>query len=92
MSTFTVTDLVAMPRVSATVASPDGTWFAVEVHSLDEAGAKYVPQLFRVTSGGNPEPMLKGAYGSKSPCFRQDGALGFLSNRDPDAAADEAPR
>lgn len=63
---------------------------------LDEARAKYVSDLWAVplddssmrrpafggSVDGSPATQLtRGKYNDRAPCFRRDGALGFLSNR-----------
>lgn len=78
-----VSRLVSLGRVSAAVPSPDGTWVAVAVSRLDADGARYVSSLWRVPMSGGPAVALtRGKSDDRAPCFRHDGALGFLSNRD----------
>lgn len=96
MSTcYTVEQHVASRRVSALVASPDGTWLAAVVQRLDQDGARYVSDLWKVPTDGSPAVQLtRGDCKDSAPCFRHDGALGFLSNRKPnetkpDEAADK---
>jgi len=81
---YTVDQHVALKRVSAIAASPDGSWLAVCVQRLDRDGAKYVSDLWKVpTDGGDAVQLTRGDSKDHAPCFRQDGALGFLSNRRP---------
>ena len=82
--TYTVEQHIALKRVSAIAASPDGSWLAVSVERLDRDGAKYVSDLWKVPTDGGPAVQLtRGDSKDKAPCFRHDGALGFLSNRQP---------
>jgi dipeptidyl aminopeptidase/acylaminoacyl peptidase len=81
---FTVEQHIALKRVSAVAPSPDGTWLAVAVQRLDREATKYVSDLWKVpTDGSAPLQLTRGDSKDASPCFRQDGALGFLSNRPP---------
>jgi len=82
--TYTVEQHIALNRVGAIAASPDGTWLAVSVERLDRDGAKYVSDLWKLPTDGGPAVQLtRGDSKDKAPCFRHDGALGFLSNRQP---------
>jgi dipeptidyl aminopeptidase/acylaminoacyl peptidase len=84
VTTFTVEQLVALKRVCAVAAAPDGSWLAVAVQRLDRDGAKYVSDLWKLpTDGSAPVQLTRGDSKDASPCFRHDGALGFLSNRSP---------
>ena len=81
---YTVEQHVSLRRVSALAASPDGHWLAVCVQRLDRDGAKYVSDLWKVPTDGGPAVQLtRGDSKDSAPCFRHDGALGFLSNRTP---------
>jgi len=82
--TYTVEQHIALRRVSSIAASPDGKWLAVSVDSLDRDGARYVSDLWRLpTDGSEAVQLTRGDTKDKAPCFRHDGALGFLSNRQP---------
>ena len=82
--TYTVAEHIQLKRVSDIAASPDGKWLAVSVQRLDRDGAKYVSDLWKVPTDGSPAVQLtRGDSKDKAPCFRHDGALGFLSNRQP---------
>lgn len=82
--TYTVEQHIALKRVGAIAASPDGTWLAVSVERLDRDAAKYVSDLWKLPTDGGPAVQLtRGDTKDKAPCFRHDGALGFLSNRQP---------
>ena len=80
---FSVDALVKMSRVSAVAPSPDGRWAAVQVQRLDDKGAKYVSDLWRVdlVGGARPVRLTWGSSNDASPGFRRDGSLAFLSNR-----------
>jgi dipeptidyl aminopeptidase/acylaminoacyl peptidase len=85
---FTAEAMVAMPRVTAVVPSPCGTWLAVAVQRLCQERAKYQSDLWKVPlhpdgSTGAPVQLTRGETRDCAPCFRHDGALGFLSNRTP---------
>ena len=82
--TYTVQQHIKLKRVSDIAASPDGKWLAVSVQRLDLDGAKYVSDLWKVPTNGAPAVQLtRGESKDSAPCFRHDGALGFLSNRQP---------
>jgi len=81
---FSVEEHIALRRVSEVAASPCGTWLAVAAQRLDHDGAKYASDLWKVPAdGGPPVQLTRGDSRDTAPCFRQDGALGFLSNRRP---------
>ena len=85
---YTVEQHVALKRVASIAPSPDGTWLAVAVQRLDREGTKYVSDLWKVPTDGNAAVQLtRGDSKDASPCFRRDGALGFLSNRQPNERA-----
>ncbi len=88
---YTVEQHIALKRVSSIAPSPDGTWLAVSVQRLDRDGAKYVSDLWKVPTDGSAAVQLtRGESKDVAPCFRHDGALGFLSNRKPtDVKPDE---
>ncbi|HSH90608.1 MAG TPA: S9 family peptidase, partial [Ramlibacter sp.] len=75
---------ISLRRVGSPASSPDGKWLAVSVQRPDRDGVKYVSDLWKVPTDGSPPIQLsRGESKEASPCFRQDGALGFLSNRQP---------
>jgi dipeptidyl aminopeptidase/acylaminoacyl peptidase len=81
---YTVEQHISLRRVSAIAPSPDGRWLAVEVQRLDRDGAKYVSDLWKVPTDGSAATQLtRGDSKDTSPRFRHDGALCFLSNRQP---------
>jgi dipeptidyl aminopeptidase/acylaminoacyl peptidase len=88
---YTVEQHIALKRVSDIAPSPDGRWLAVAVQRLDRDGSKYVSDLWRVPTDGSPATQLtRGDSKDAAPCFRHDGALCFLSNRQPtEVKADE---
>jgi len=82
--TYNVEQHISLKRVSALTASPDGRWLAAVVQRLDREGAKYVSDLWKVPTDGSAATQLtRGDSKDTSPCFRHDGALCFLSNRQP---------
>jgi dipeptidyl aminopeptidase/acylaminoacyl peptidase len=80
---FDPTRLVGLKRVSDVVPSPCGTWAAVAVDRLNSEGGKYACDLWRIslTDDAAPTQLTRGDWRDTSPCFRHDGALGFISNR-----------
>lgn len=81
---YTIQQHIALKRVSSITPSPDGTWLAVVVQRLDRDGAKYLSDLWKVPTDGSAAIQLtRGDCKDVAPCFRHDGALGFLSNRKP---------
>jgi dipeptidyl aminopeptidase/acylaminoacyl peptidase len=86
VSGLDVDRLVRLGRADALAVAPCGTWLAVAVARLDADGAKYVHDLWRVDSLDPAKPpiqLTRGPSDDRAPCFRRDGALGFLSNRNP---------
>ena len=82
--TYNVEQHIGLSRVAEVAASPCGTWLAVAVQRLDRDGAKYASDLWRVpTDGGAAVQLTRGDCKDSAPCFRHDGALAFLSNRQP---------
>jgi dipeptidyl aminopeptidase/acylaminoacyl peptidase len=82
--TYTVEQHIALKRVSSIAPSLDGTWLAVSVQRLDRDGVKYMSDLWKVPTDGSAATQLtRGESKDVAPCFRHDGALGFLSNRQP---------
>jgi dipeptidyl aminopeptidase/acylaminoacyl peptidase len=88
--TFSVEDHIRLRRVTSLASSPDGTWLAVALERLDRDGAKYVSDIWKVpTDRGRAVQLTRGDSKDTSPCFRHDGALGFLSNRPPNEGPPE---
>ena len=82
--TYTVEQHIALSRVSELAASPCGTWLAVAVQRLDRDGAKYASDIWKVPADGSAALQLtRGECKDAAPSFRHDGALAFLSNRQP---------
>ncbi len=81
---YDVEQHIALRRVSEVAASPCGTWLAVAVQRLDRDGAKYASDLWKIpTDGGAAVQLTRGDCKDFAPGFRHDGALAFLSNRQP---------
>jgi dipeptidyl aminopeptidase/acylaminoacyl peptidase len=81
---YSVEEHIKLRRVSGISPSPDGRWLAVSVQRLDRDGTKYVSDLWKVpTDGGAAVQLTRGESKDVSPAFRHDGALAFLSNRQP---------
>ena len=77
--------LVQLGRVSTVVPSPCGTFVVAAVARVDPETARYVSKLVRVPLDGTPPTDLtRGKKNDRAPAFRQDGSLGFLSNREGD--------
>ena len=86
MSGLDADRLVQLGRADALAVSPDGTWAAVAVARLDADGAKFVHDLWRVDLADPAvaaRQLTRGPSDDRAPAFRRDGALGFLSNRNP---------
>src|SRR5689334_10615448 len=84
LAPFDAPTLVGLRRVTAIAIAPSGDWAAASVQRLDADGASYVSDLWRVPlDGGAAVQLTRGDASDGSPCFRSDGALGFLSNRPP---------
>jgi dipeptidyl aminopeptidase/acylaminoacyl peptidase len=81
---YSVEEHIRLRRVSGIAPSPDGAWLAVAVQRLDRDGTKYVSDIWRVPVDGGPAVQLtRGESKDVAPAFRSDGALAFLSNRQP---------
>ncbi len=80
---FDVAQLTRLRRCKSIAVAPDQTWIAVEVARLDADEARYRSELWRVSlvDSAAPVRLTRGETSDGSPCFRRDGALGFLSNR-----------
>jgi len=82
--TYNVELHIALSRVSDVAASPCGTWLAVAVQRLARDGAEYASDIWKVPTDGSAAVQLtRGDCKDTAPCFRRDGALAFLSNRQP---------
>jgi dipeptidyl aminopeptidase/acylaminoacyl peptidase len=81
---YSVESHIRLRRVSAIAPAPDGSWLAVVVQRLDRDGVKYLSDLWKLpTDGGAAVQLTRGETRDAAPHFRHDGALGFLSNRQP---------
>ncbi len=79
---FDARRLISLGRVSSVAVSPNEPYAVAAVSRLDEAGAKYISDLWRVPLDGSAATQLtRGKSNDRAPCFRRDGAIGFLSNR-----------
>ena len=73
-----------MPRLSTLALSPDGSWLAVAVSTLDAAGTKFTSSIWRVSAdpaGAAASRLTHSSAGESSPAFLPDGSLLFLSKR-----------
>jgi len=82
---------MAIPRVNAIRLSPDGTWLAAAVQTLNADKKKWATSIWRIdTSGGEPRRLTRSAEGEGNPRFLPDGGLLFVSKRpDPDKTEQE---
>src|SRR5262245_44615477 len=83
---FDATQPTRLKRVSAVSPSPCGRYLAVAVDRLDSDDSAYVSDLWRVSlqdPDAAPQQLTRGASKDTSPQYRSDGALGFLSNKNP---------
>ncbi len=79
---FDVEQFIRLKRVIGVACAPCGTWAAVALERLDLDGSRYAVDLWRVgLRDGSARQLTRGPSRDHSPCFRHDGALGFLSNR-----------
>jgi len=79
---YTVEQHIELRRLGDIAAAPDATWLAVAVQRLDRDRARYVADLWKLpVDGSAPVQLTRGDSRDGAPCFRQDGSLGFLSNR-----------
>ncbi|HEX6854370.1 MAG TPA: S9 family peptidase [Streptosporangiaceae bacterium] len=73
-----------MPRLSTLALSPDGSWLAAAVSTLDAAGTKFTSSIWRVSAdppGAAASRLTHSSAGESSPAFLPDGSLLFLSKR-----------
>jgi dipeptidyl aminopeptidase/acylaminoacyl peptidase len=78
--------LVRLRRCDALAVSPRGSFAVVAATRLDADEAKYIHELWRVDLRDprrEAEQLTRGPSDDRAPCFRADGAIGFLSNRNP---------
>ena len=79
---FSVSQLLALGRLQSVALAPSGTWMAACVARVDPERARFVPHLYRVQiADGAVTQLTRGKHGCRSPRFRADGTLGFLTAR-----------
>ena len=84
MTDYDIEKHIALRRVTDIAASPCGSWLAVSVQRLDRDGFKYVSDIWKVPTNGSAAVQLtRGDCKDAAPCFRPDGSLAYLSNRQP---------
>ena len=88
MAHFDVHRLLALGRVGALAASPDGRWLAAELATAQDDGT-FATRLHRVPTEGGPATPLTFAD-ARAPAFLDDGTLLFLSRRP--TASDEGEK
>jgi len=69
-------EFIRMPRLSTLALSPDGSWLAVAVSTLDAAGAKFTSSIWRVSAdpaGTAADRLTHSSAGESSPAFLPDG-------------------
>src|SRR5258706_12549618 len=82
--TYSIEQHIELRRVAEVACAPDGDWLAVTVQRLDREKSRYVSDLWKVPVDGSAAVQLtRGDGRDASPCFRRDGSLPFLSNRQP---------
>ena len=84
-------DYVAFPELTALRLSPDGSWLAVVVQTVNAEGKKFVSSIWRIDAspaghGSPPARLTRSAEGEGSPAFLPDGSLLFISRREGPAA------
>ncbi len=89
--TYSVEQHIELRRLVEIACAPGGDWLAVTVQRLDREKSRYVSDLWKVPVDGSAAVQLtRGDGRDASPCFRRDGSLAFLSNRQPiDVKPDE---
>jgi dipeptidyl aminopeptidase/acylaminoacyl peptidase len=83
---FTFEDMMALRRVGAPSASPDGKWVTYDVSTIDLPGNVRRSAVWLVpASGGAGRAITDGAKQDESPAFSHDGRyIAYVSNRDGD--------
>jgi dipeptidyl aminopeptidase/acylaminoacyl peptidase len=92
-------DYVAIPNLTALRLSPDGTWLAAVVQTVDAEGKKFISSIWRIDvspagSASPPVRLTRSAEGEGGPAFLSDGSLLFISRRQAPPAgpgADDEP-
>ena len=80
-----LSDFAAIPRVTALRPSPDGSWLALSVQTLDADRKKYVTSIWRVDvrQPAAPRRLTRSAEGEGSPRFLPDGSLRMYEENSP---------
>ncbi len=85
MTSFhSLSDYVAIPRVTGLRLSPDGSWLAAAVQTADGEPKKYLTSIWRIAphaQDARPVRLTRGAEGEADPVFLPDGSLLFVSRR-----------
>jgi dipeptidyl aminopeptidase/acylaminoacyl peptidase len=79
-------DFIGLSRVTGLALSPDGRRLVASVSALNEDGNKLVSSLWELDPSGSSDArrLTHSKKGERSPVFRSDGALLFVSERDGD--------
>jgi dipeptidyl aminopeptidase/acylaminoacyl peptidase len=81
---YSVQQHIELHRLGEIAAAPDGRWIAAAVQRLDREQARYVSDLWKLPLDGSAAVQLtRGDCRDNSPRFLRNGALAFLSNRQP---------
>ncbi len=84
---FTIEHMVGLKRAQSMALSPCGKWVAAAFERLSADGSQYFCDIWRVPVDGKrgvqqeAVQLTSGKSRDTDPCFRSDGALGFLSDR-----------
>lgn len=92
-SRFDPATLARLGRVRDLAVAPCGTWIAVDVARPDADRGRYVGDLWRISAtdpDAAPARLTWGEFNDRTPRFRPDGALLFVSDRP--RAGDETKR
>lgn len=83
--------LIAEPRLTGLVLSPDGTRLIASVQAINGEGTGYVSQLWEVDPSAEREiePVSGSGQVAFAPTFAADGTLLFLSDRESVASSGE---
>src|ERR1700751_6066794 len=81
---YSIEQHIGLRRVGEIACAPSGSWLAVSVQRLDQDRSRYVSDLWKLpVDGSSAVQLTRGDSRDTSPCFMHDGALAFLSNRQP---------
>jgi dipeptidyl aminopeptidase/acylaminoacyl peptidase len=92
-SFHSLTDYVAIPRVTGLRLSPDGSWLAAAVQTAGGEPQKYLTSIWRIDPHAQdvrPARLTRGAEGEADPVFLPDGSLLFVSKRPGSPAVTQA--